>query len=141
VSAGATSIEIRTCRGCGCTDGRACFGGCSWATEDVCSTCFMAYELLATFERAPRGTLAKRMTPLQIEVRALARVWGRDEANFIRTLAVAGALGGRSAALALGKKQNAAATARPRSVMRAPRVAALIREARKLVSVARTAVS
>jgi len=101
----------------------------------------MAYELLATFERAPRGTLAKRMTPLQIEVRTLDRAWGRDETNFIRTLAVAGALGGRSAVLALVKKQNAAATAQQRSVMKAPRVAALIREARSLVGVARTAVS
>jgi hypothetical protein len=36
---------IHTCRGCGCTDLRACVGGCSWALLDihsptgVCTTC------------------------------------------------------------------------------------------------------
>jgi hypothetical protein len=36
---------IRTCRGCGCTDLRACPGGCSWVLLDIespsgiCSTC------------------------------------------------------------------------------------------------------
>ena len=29
----------RVCAGCGCTDGRACPGGCWWATPDLCSTC------------------------------------------------------------------------------------------------------
>jgi hypothetical protein len=27
------------CRGCGCTEGQACEGGCIWATEDLCSAC------------------------------------------------------------------------------------------------------
>ncbi len=27
------------CRGCGCTDDRACFGGCSWVEPDLCSQC------------------------------------------------------------------------------------------------------
>lgn len=27
------------CRGCGCTDDKACEGGCSWAEEDLCSAC------------------------------------------------------------------------------------------------------
>lgn len=32
---------IRTCRNCGCTDDRACFGGCAWVseTEDLCTSC------------------------------------------------------------------------------------------------------
>jgi hypothetical protein len=31
--------EPRTCRVCGCTDERACPGGCSWVEEDLCSAC------------------------------------------------------------------------------------------------------
>ncbi len=32
---------IRSCRVCGCTDERACFGGCYWVDEedDICSAC------------------------------------------------------------------------------------------------------
>lgn len=32
---------MRACVGCGCTDDRACPGGCSWASLDppLCSTC------------------------------------------------------------------------------------------------------
>ena len=33
----------RTCRGCGCTDDRACIGAggvpCHWVEEDLCSVC------------------------------------------------------------------------------------------------------
>lgn len=29
----------RQCRGCGCTDGHACAGGCSWVEADLCSAC------------------------------------------------------------------------------------------------------
>lgn len=28
----------RTCRYCGCTDDRACPGGCAWVAPDVCSS-------------------------------------------------------------------------------------------------------
>lgn len=40
----------RTCRGCGCTDTRACIGGCSWVLIDVrfptgiCSACAQVLE-------------------------------------------------------------------------------------------------
>lgn len=27
------------CRGCGCSELRACPGGCIWATHDLCSAC------------------------------------------------------------------------------------------------------
>jgi hypothetical protein len=30
---------IRSCRVCGCTDWRACSGGCWWVGEDLCSAC------------------------------------------------------------------------------------------------------
>lgn len=39
------SVVISTCRGCGCTDLRACEGGCEWTLLDidtatgVCSRC------------------------------------------------------------------------------------------------------
>lgn len=29
----------RACRICGCTDARACQGGCSWIERDLCSSC------------------------------------------------------------------------------------------------------
>lgn len=31
--------EGYVCRGCGCTDERACPGGCAWTEADLCSTC------------------------------------------------------------------------------------------------------
>jgi hypothetical protein len=30
---------VRSCRGCGCTEARACSGGCHWVAEDLCSAC------------------------------------------------------------------------------------------------------
>lgn len=32
-------MSERTCRVCGCTDERACPGGCWWVEADLCSTC------------------------------------------------------------------------------------------------------
>lgn len=29
----------RMCRRCGCTEDRACKGGCSWADRDLCTAC------------------------------------------------------------------------------------------------------
>lgn len=31
--------DRRTCRVCGCTDGRACPSGCMWVQDDLCSSC------------------------------------------------------------------------------------------------------
>lgn len=31
--------EPASCRVCGCTDERACAGGCSWVEADLCSAC------------------------------------------------------------------------------------------------------
>lgn len=31
--------ELRACRFCGCSDDRACAGGCAWIAPDVCSAC------------------------------------------------------------------------------------------------------
>jgi hypothetical protein len=34
------TLEVgRKCRVCGCTDARACEGGCSWVRDDLCSRC------------------------------------------------------------------------------------------------------
>ena len=33
---------VRACRVCGCTEDRACEGGCSWAEPDLCSACWSA---------------------------------------------------------------------------------------------------
>lgn len=32
---------VRACRVCGCTDFRACPGGCSWVEDDLCSACYV----------------------------------------------------------------------------------------------------
>lgn len=29
------------CRYCGCTDGHACVGGCTWTAKNVCSNCIL----------------------------------------------------------------------------------------------------
>lgn len=34
-----TPAKERTCRRCGCTQARACKGGCSWVAPDLCSRC------------------------------------------------------------------------------------------------------
>jgi hypothetical protein len=34
-----TSTEIRRCSECGCTDLRACRGGCFWVAPNLCSKC------------------------------------------------------------------------------------------------------
>ena len=31
--------KVRTCRVCGCTDEKACPGGCHWVEPDLCSKC------------------------------------------------------------------------------------------------------
>ena len=33
------AVKVRRCRVCGCTDRRACPGGCSWVEADLCSVC------------------------------------------------------------------------------------------------------
>jgi len=33
------SLAGGVCRGCGCTDDRACPGGCWWVETDLCSSC------------------------------------------------------------------------------------------------------
>lgn len=38
-----------TCRFCECTDDEACNPPCSWAAENVCSTCQEALEALETW--------------------------------------------------------------------------------------------
>lgn len=35
-------MKERVCRYCGCSDDRACPGGCWWVAEDVCSACASA---------------------------------------------------------------------------------------------------
>lgn len=32
-------VRVRRCSVCGCTDDRACPGGCSWVDASLCSTC------------------------------------------------------------------------------------------------------
>lgn len=41
-------LAIRRCRSCGCVDERACPGGCSWATSDLCSRCALVLEVPRT---------------------------------------------------------------------------------------------
>lgn len=57
--------RIKTCRGCGCTDARACPGGCSWVTADLCSAC--APLVIATYDEFPDYIFVTR-TPARSEV-------------------------------------------------------------------------
>ena len=34
-----STAVVRSCRSCGCTDDRACEGGCWWVGPDLCSAC------------------------------------------------------------------------------------------------------
>lgn len=34
-----TDTQVQRCRECGCTNDKACPGGCSWIEQDLCSTC------------------------------------------------------------------------------------------------------
>lgn len=45
----ATAIEggVPFCRVCGCTDERACPGGCIWAESNLCSRCARAVTAMA----------------------------------------------------------------------------------------------
>lgn len=36
------------CKYCGCTDEKACTGGCFWAKPEVCSNCLYSLETLET---------------------------------------------------------------------------------------------
>jgi hypothetical protein len=46
----------RACRTCGCTDARACPGGCSWVEADLCSACVpvLAYPRIHTRQSLDR---------------------------------------------------------------------------------------
>jgi hypothetical protein len=39
ILAAAAEEGPRTCQRCGCTDDRACQGGCYWVSSDLCSQC------------------------------------------------------------------------------------------------------
>jgi hypothetical protein len=43
-----------TCRGCGCTDERACGFGCAWIEDDLCSQCVPLVRL-PPMARPPKG--------------------------------------------------------------------------------------
>lgn len=36
-------FEAEVCRGCGCTEFRACPGGCWWVARGLCSRCWSTY--------------------------------------------------------------------------------------------------
>lgn len=38
-------LNERRCRQCGCTDNRACPGGCAWVEDDLCSRCSLVEEV------------------------------------------------------------------------------------------------
>lgn len=50
-----------SCVGCGCTDDRACPGGCCWTVPGVCSACYgiVVMVLPAILHHAALGDLSK----------------------------------------------------------------------------------
>ena len=68
---------MRACRGCGCTQERACEGGCIWVGEELCSTCLAGARMLE-----PEGVA----DPISMEIPTLtwvvmANVLGRAVAG------------------------------------------------------------
>lgn len=61
------SSRIRTCRCCGCTDLRACPGGCSWVLIDI---------------ETPTGVCSQCAVELEWSPADLLNV-GRDELDFL----------------------------------------------------------
>lgn len=53
----ALSAALPSCRQCGCTDGLACPGGCSWVEPDLCSACASAGPESAAGARACEARL------------------------------------------------------------------------------------
>ena len=58
-------ISDTTCRICGCTDVRACPGGCFWVEPDLCSKC---YEKLKAESIVRSATVHESMDPDSVEV-------------------------------------------------------------------------
>lgn len=57
---------VRRCTECGCTDGLACRGGCSWVGPALCSACEPAVEaaaLAASRSRHPAGRALRVVRP------------------------------------------------------------------------------
>lgn|GEM_PF-3513529 len=133
----APAIAVRACAGCGCTDDRACPGGCSWARETVCSTCAETERLLVRFRRAPRGTRLKALSPLQAAVRERDRTYGRSFADLMLKCAALRAVGNSPALEALIDAHRRSPIARMRSLVRATRLPAVMRAAREFAEIAR----
>ena len=55
----------KPCRICGCTDVRACPGGCFWVEPDLCSLC---YEKLKAESIVRSATVHQSMDPDSVEV-------------------------------------------------------------------------
>ena len=75
---------MATCRSCGCTDEKACPGGCYWVDPDLCSSCVPLSELT-------RRSLEAGGPLLGVDAESLAQVVG-IEAPFQAWLGVHGAL-------------------------------------------------
>jgi hypothetical protein len=59
---------MNTCRACGCTDARACPGGCSWVEPDLCSNCATAMAQLTA--------MADALVTLEVPMLTLTAVHG-----------------------------------------------------------------
>jgi hypothetical protein len=73
-------MKNRTCVYCGCTDRRACPGGCIWIIEHrftptgVCSQCHFSYLVFVAAE-IHRAETPIRYRPTKKELRGLAPFW------------------------------------------------------------------
>lgn len=79
-----------SCRVCYCTEDRACSPPCSWAEDDLCSTCARAIEQI---KRAVRDWLETAYDPKA--ARLFREVWRPGQRKAARARAVrGGAVGG-----------------------------------------------
>lgn len=75
--------RVRTCRGCGCTDDRACEGGCYWVSDEVCSSCTAMGGLSGTEvrRRAQRDARDREAVERSVRRQQLRKKLERPEAS------------------------------------------------------------
>lgn len=78
----------RSCRICGCTQLRACPGGCYWVDDDLCSACAEGYGIRdPRMDPRPGDVLAIRTDVRAVRGRSGARVdYGFPTSDAVRSL-------------------------------------------------------
>jgi hypothetical protein len=73
--------NVQRCRVCGCTEERACPGGCTWVRPDLCSACSNLHVIQFTmplwlYLRLQRVAAKLKLKPTQVINRAVSEAIG-----------------------------------------------------------------